>query len=59
MTRARTCDRGDPRIGHERVDVVTQGDFVAAGETVEVIRDDGYRRVVRRLDAAETNPNDL
>jgi membrane-bound serine protease (ClpP class) len=50
---------GIARIGHERVDVVTQGDFVAAGETVEVIRDDGYRRVVRRLDPAEARTDDL
>jgi membrane-bound serine protease (ClpP class) len=35
-------------IGGERVDVVTLGDYVRRGERVEVIRDDRYRRVVRR-----------
>ena len=50
---------GIARIGGERVDVVTQGDFVGAGEAVEVIRDEGYRRVVRRLDTDEGSPNDL
>lgn len=33
--------------GH-RIDVVTSGEFVPAGTDVEVIRDDRYRRVVRR-----------
>lgn len=31
-----------------RVDVVTEGDYIARGDTVVVVRDDGYRRVVRR-----------
>ncbi len=30
-----------------RVDVVTRGDYIGAGERVEVIADEGYRRVVR------------
>ena len=33
--------------GH-RVDVVTEGDYLAAGERVEVLRAERYRRVVRR-----------
>ncbi len=33
--------------GH-RVDVVTEGDYIRAGEKVEVIRAERYRRVVRR-----------
>jgi membrane-bound ClpP family serine protease len=33
--------------GH-RVDVVTSGEYVPAGEVIEVIRDDRYRRVVRK-----------
>jgi membrane-bound serine protease (ClpP class) len=33
--------------GH-RVDAVTSGEFIPTGEPVEVIRDDRYRRVVRR-----------
>ncbi|MDP9374020.1 MAG: nodulation protein NfeD, partial [Chloroflexota bacterium] len=40
-------------IGGQRVDVVTQGDFIAAGEPVEVILDEGYRRVVCRLEPGE------
>jgi membrane-bound serine protease (ClpP class) len=35
-------------IGGERVDVVTVGDYVRRGEPIEVVRDDTYRRVVRR-----------
>lgn len=33
--------------GH-RVDAVTSGEFLPAGEVIEIIRDDRYRRVVRR-----------
>jgi len=36
-------------IDGQRVDVVTQGDYIPAGEPVEIILDEGYRRVVRRL----------
>ena len=47
---------GFARIGGDRVDVVTEGDYVQTGELVEVIGDEGYRRVVRRLerDAVDT-----
>ena len=47
---------GFARIGDDRVDVVTRGDYVDAGEPIEVIGDEGYRRVVRRLErgAADT-----
>ena len=38
---------GFARIGGARVDVVTRGEYVAAGEPVEVVADEGYRRVVR------------
>ncbi|MBI3968652.1 MAG: nodulation protein NfeD [Chloroflexi bacterium] len=41
---------GIARIGDRRVDVVTQGDYLSAGEPIEVIADEGYRRVVRRLE---------
>ncbi len=44
-------------IDGERIDVVTQDDHIPAGATVEIIRDEGYRRVVRRLDA-EASPDD-
>jgi membrane-bound serine protease (ClpP class) len=40
---------GFARIGGARLDVVTRGEYVAAGEPVEVVADEGYRRVVRRL----------
>jgi membrane-bound serine protease (ClpP class) len=38
---------GFARIDGARVDVVTRGEYVAAGEPVEVVADEGYRRVVR------------
>jgi membrane-bound serine protease (ClpP class) len=40
---------GIAEIGGERVDVVTRGDYIVAGEPIEVIADEGYRRVVRRI----------
>ena len=40
---------GIATIQGRRVDVVTEGDYIAAGETVEVILDERYRRVVRRV----------
>jgi membrane-bound serine protease (ClpP class) len=42
-------------IGHlrgARVDVVTRGDYITAGELIQVIADEGYRRVVRRAEQA-------
>jgi membrane-bound serine protease (ClpP class) len=39
---------GVAEIEGERVDVVTAGEYVPKGEAIEVVRDDGYRRVVRR-----------
>lgn len=41
---------GFARINGLRVDVVTQGDFVPAGTEVEIISDEGYRRVVRQAE---------
>ena len=38
---------GTARIGTERVDVVTEGEYVAQGSTVRVVRSEGYRHVVR------------
>jgi membrane-bound serine protease (ClpP class) len=38
-------------IDGERVDVVTSGEYIYAGERIEVIRDERYRRVVRRAAA--------
>jgi len=39
---------GTAQIGSERVDVVTEGEYVARGTTVRVIRSEGYRHVVRQ-----------
>lgn len=35
-------------IGGQRRDVVTTGEYVARGDSVEVVREEGYRTVVRR-----------
>jgi membrane-bound serine protease (ClpP class) len=40
---------GIAHFNHERVDVVTEGEFIEAGETIEVIRVDGNRIVVRPI----------
>jgi membrane-bound serine protease (ClpP class) len=40
---------GTAQIGHERVDVVTEGDYVPQGRAVRVVRSEGYRHVVRGL----------
>jgi membrane-bound serine protease (ClpP class) len=37
---------GTARIGSERLDVVTEGEYVAQGSPVRVIRSEGYRHVV-------------
>jgi membrane-bound serine protease (ClpP class) len=39
---------GVAEIAGERVDVVTRGDYIAEGNVIEVVLDEGYRRVVRR-----------
>lgn len=41
---------GTARFGSERVDVVTEGEFLAAGAVVKVIRVDGTRVVVRSVE---------
>jgi membrane-bound serine protease (ClpP class) len=41
---------GFARINGQRVDVVTQGDVIPAGAEVEIIADEGYRRVVRQVE---------
>lgn len=38
---------GAATIDGERVDVVTEGDFIAAGQSITVVRAEGYRHVVR------------
>ncbi len=39
---------GVARIDGQRIDVVTEGGWIASGEPVEVLSDEGYRRLVRR-----------
>ncbi len=41
---------GTAQIGPERVDVVTEGEYVPQGRTVRVVRSEGYRHVVRGLE---------
>jgi membrane-bound serine protease (ClpP class) len=38
---------GTAQIGSERVDVVTEGEYVAQGTKVRVLRSEGYRHIVR------------
>ncbi len=40
---------GVAEIDGHRIDVVTEGDYLDAGAAVEVVRDEGYRRIVRRV----------
>lgn len=44
---------GVARFGDERVDVVSDGDYVASGSRIQVLRVEGVRVIVR---AVETNP---
>jgi membrane-bound serine protease (ClpP class) len=43
---------GTAEIGGERMDVVTEGEFIVAGASVTVINAEGYRHVVRLANAA-------
>ena len=47
---------GVARIDNQRIDVVTEGDFIEEGKFVEVIADEEYRRVVKMVDGTESNP---
>jgi membrane-bound serine protease (ClpP class) len=40
---------GVATVADERIDVVTEGEYLAAGARVEVVRAEGYRHVVRRV----------
>jgi membrane-bound serine protease (ClpP class) len=42
---------GTARVGAERLDVVTEGDYVAQGSPVRVIRSEGYRHIVAGITA--------
>ncbi|MFO8034006.1 MAG: NfeD family protein [Candidatus Bipolaricaulota bacterium] len=44
---------GVARIDRERIDVVCEEGYLPKGTPVVVVRDEGYRKVVRRSDAAE------
>jgi membrane-bound serine protease (ClpP class) len=41
---------GTAQFGQERVDVVTEGEYVPQGRAVRVVRSEGYRHVVRLLE---------
>ncbi|MGH2588007.1 MAG: NfeD family protein, partial [Dehalococcoidia bacterium] len=49
---------GYAQIGGARVDVVSRGEYIPAGEAIAVIADEGYRRVVRRADESDTGAPD-
>jgi membrane-bound serine protease (ClpP class) len=40
---------GTVAVGEERIDAVTEGDFIKAGTSVRILRAEGYRHVVRGL----------
>jgi membrane-bound serine protease (ClpP class) len=40
---------GTARVGEERLDVVTEGEYVPQGSRVQVVQRDGYRHVVRAV----------
>jgi membrane-bound serine protease (ClpP class) len=43
---------GAARIGEERIDVTAETDWISAGSPVRVIRSEGYRHVVQKIEAA-------
>jgi membrane-bound serine protease (ClpP class) len=45
---------GVASIDSERLDVVTEGEFIRAGAGIQVIRPDGYRLIVRAVDVLGT-----
>jgi len=40
---------GTARVGEERIDVVTEGEYVPQGSRVQVVQSDGYRHIVRAV----------
>ncbi len=46
-------------IDGRRVDVITRGDVIPRGTRIEIVADEGYRRVVRRLEPDEREPATL
>ncbi len=47
---------GIAEIAGQRVDVVSRGEYIAAGTAIEVITDEGYRRVVRQIATGGEEP---
>lgn len=44
---------GKAEFGGEKLDVVAEEGFIPQGSTVEIVRDEGYRKVVRRVEGGE------
>jgi membrane-bound serine protease (ClpP class) len=42
---------GTARVGDERIDVVSEGEFIASGSSVRILRAEGYRLVVREAES--------
>ena len=49
---------GMARVDDHRIDVVTEGEWLSAGDPVIVLSDEGYRRVVRLAEPHEASPQD-
>lgn len=49
---------GIAEIAGARVDVVSRGEYIAAGSAIEVLVDEGYRRVVRQVELRPGNQNE-
>jgi membrane-bound serine protease (ClpP class) len=47
---------GTARVGNERLDVVTEGEWIKAGDPVTVVRAEGYRHVVRAAHPVPSEP---
>lgn len=50
---------GTAAVGDERMDVVTEGEFVRQGTPVMVVRSEGYRHVVRGVTLAALTDGDI
>ena len=49
---------GGRSVSDRGVDVVTEGGYIASGAQIEVVADEGYRRVVRTISDAEPSASD-
>lgn len=47
---------GTARVGNERLDVVTEGEWIQAGAPITVVRAEGYRHVVRPAHPVSSQP---